>query len=110
MGPRIGSKEQQQEFQELKDDLGSGRCGGLAEGIGPLSAAGRLPEGAEAVPGKANEEKTWAIRSLQAWFSSLLLMNHLEIENKGGEMSLKQRMTFRSNCKPGKLRGYFNSD
>lgn len=82
-------QKQQQEFQELKDDLGSGRCGGLAEGIGPLGNWGR-PEGAEAMPGKANEGKTWVMRSLQAWFSSLLLVHHLETENREGEMPLEQ--------------------
>lgn len=40
MAPRIDSKEQQQEIQELKDALGSGRCGGPAERTGPLSATG----------------------------------------------------------------------
>lgn len=37
-------------------------------------------------------------------------MHHLEIENKEGEMSLKQRGKFRSNCKLGKLSGYFNNE
>lgn len=40
----------------MKDELGSGRCGGPAEGTGPVSAPGRFTEGAEAMTGKANEK------------------------------------------------------
>ena len=80
----------------------------MVKGTGSLSATRRVAEGAEAMPGKASGKTTWVTRRLQSWFSSLLLTHHVAIENKEREMSLR-RVTFRSNCKLCKIRGYFNN-
>lgn len=75
----------------MKDDMGKRERWGVVERTGPCPTARRVTVGAEAMPGKASEKKIWVMRHLQSWFSSLLLRHHVEIQNKEGEMSQRQR-------------------